>query len=456
MNVVIFTDIPHAWGFGRNLGAYKIASDLRRVGHTVQVIDFFTYMTNDELEVIIDKYVDNQTAVCFSTTYLLAGKYDYLSQRYADHLNLKDIYRMIREKKPVKIIIGGHKAHDYKWLTWEEMNDDVEHIIYGEADDKVSVFLKTNLDRIVDLGRAKHFAETKMFWHESDHIFQGEHIPIEISRGCPFGCDFCSYAGTERTKPVQVIKEEMIRNYELFGVNGYMISDGTFNSSRRKAEDFCNMFVSLPFDIEYSCFARIDKMYFSTELFLESGCKSVHFGIETINPKVLKKIKKCDINVVDELKRVTTVWGDKITTMGSFIVGLEGDSVEDVTKMGEWLLSNDNPLTAFTVGSLINNKIKSPHWKDRIQQWTVPIVDEINTKRIQKFAGFHYSRMRNLGYSPGQVHELNSMVRSKQKVKPISPSGTLGGNEKFYGNKTKAEAMIRRNILKFQYMEKLL
>jgi lambda repressor-like predicted transcriptional regulator len=75
MEVIIFTDINGKYGFGRNLGAYTIASYLRQKGVTVQVVDFFSSLSYETIKNIIDKYVDKNTRlVCFSNTFFQIEK----------------------------------------------------------------------------------------------------------------------------------------------------------------------------------------------------------------------------------------------------------------------------------------------------------------------------------------------------------------------------------------------
>jgi|TARA_R110001583_G_scaffold14066_1_gene59349 radical SAM superfamily enzyme YgiQ (UPF0313 family) len=71
MQVVIFTEV--SWGgFGRYAGTYRVATELRQAGYTVQVIEFFVQWDDDQLTKIIDKFITNETLlVGFSCTFFL-------------------------------------------------------------------------------------------------------------------------------------------------------------------------------------------------------------------------------------------------------------------------------------------------------------------------------------------------------------------------------------------------
>ena len=74
MQVVIFTEV--SWGgFGRYAGTYRVATELRQAGYTVQVIEFFVQWDDDQLTKIIDKFITNETLlVGFSCTFFLVMK----------------------------------------------------------------------------------------------------------------------------------------------------------------------------------------------------------------------------------------------------------------------------------------------------------------------------------------------------------------------------------------------
>jgi hypothetical protein len=68
--IVLFTGFT-SFGFGRNAGPYKIASELRNNGFSVQVIEYFNKWSMEELKIILKKFVTQDTLwVGISTTFL--------------------------------------------------------------------------------------------------------------------------------------------------------------------------------------------------------------------------------------------------------------------------------------------------------------------------------------------------------------------------------------------------
>ena len=152
MQVVIFTEVCHG-GFGRYAGTYRIATELRERGLSVQVVEFFTKWTYEEIKEIIDKFVDYQTLlVGFSCTFLIKdGEQKERIQKNAARSKLMDVsetYNVmnaafgrddvfdiidyIRSNSNAKIAVGGAKSTTLRGN--EDMQSNVDYIVTGQAD----------------------------------------------------------------------------------------------------------------------------------------------------------------------------------------------------------------------------------------------------------------------------------------------------------------------------------
>ena len=60
MDIVILSDV-FAEGWIRGAGAYKLATELRSAGYTVQVIDFASRLTQKETVKLFDKFLTKET-----------------------------------------------------------------------------------------------------------------------------------------------------------------------------------------------------------------------------------------------------------------------------------------------------------------------------------------------------------------------------------------------------------
>lgn len=224
----------------------------------------------------------------------------------------------------------------------------------------------------------KEFENSTIEYQPNDIIFSNEALPIEIARGCIFSCAFCKYDLIGKkvgdwTKTENTIKNEMIRNYELFGTTHYNISDELINESVDKLKMIHNIIVSLPFKVEYTGYARIDLIWRypeMRELFLESGAKCLLFGIETFHEKAGKAIGKglSPEKVKETLHYCREKWKNKILMTANLIVGLPYEPEEHVLSTLDYLLSDDGPLDIWTYTPLqfsIENILQNKGSNDR-------------------------------------------------------------------------------------------
>lgn len=377
MEIVFFSDIPYHVGVTRYSGVYKLASDLRVEGYSSVVIESFCYIRDEDLFKIIDKYVTSETlALAFSSTFLVPMKNPHVNDMISiSQREDGDIVRLInriidysKQRNPeVKTIVGGANTNFFG------MYQDVDYFIRGEAEESLPHLLKHLKKKIAVPGavkRDKHqiiesagslqyhsFSKSKINWHESDFINSQEWLPIETARGCVFRCSFCNYKlngkkPTDFMKSPEVLKEELIKNYELYGVTSYSITDDLFNDSVEKVEMFHRVFTDLPFNIQWVCYGRLD--YFQrfpdmADLLLEAGLKSVYFGIETLNQKaganVGKGLGKDRVNRLINL--LDDKWGENVIKHGSFIVGLPREDESSITQTLNYLLSDESKFDSF-------------------------------------------------------------------------------------------------------------
>ncbi|MCP3660206.1 MAG: radical SAM protein [Bacteroidetes bacterium] len=376
MNVIIFTDVNGVIGFGRYAGAYRIATELRKAGYSTQVIEFFADITLKDIEDITYKFIDNNTLfVGFATTLLIKktkkssiSRLDRTKEnRYSGHLPqdedfVQEMFNIFKKRNPqIKIVIGGGKAN----VTTLK---GVDYWFWGLADRSVIALanhLKFGNELVTTPGQIgsiisnkdypcyDDYYKSKIMWQKQDYLFPNEHLPIEIDRGCIFRCAFCANPlhknPGEYTKSTEILKEELIRNYELFGTTGYMFCDDTYNDSHEKVIRLHNLFQQLPFKLEWTGYGRVDVIYShpeQRELLIESGLKAILIGIETLNPAAAKEIGKGihPDKIKETLYYLKETWKGEIITTGSFIVGLPGESEESIWSTVEWLQKEDCPL----------------------------------------------------------------------------------------------------------------
>lgn len=396
VDVLLFTGMGNnIWQ--RSIGAYRIATELRKHNYTVQVVDKFPAMiqeNHDMYKQIINRFVGPNTLwVGFSSTFFVNRRTDAYTKTWRSGAEqskdltrnttglptnqefLDDIRQTILDRNPkCKLVLGGGKA------AFREA-EIIDIYVEGYADTSVIKMTRwiegknpffqvsRNADgksvSVIDDPKAINFdfVNSSTIWHESDHIFPGEGLPIEISRGCIFKCKFCAYPLNGKHKmdyirDTSCLRDEFTRNYELFGTTSYLYADDTHNDSMEKLEIlYDQVYSKLNFKINFVTYLRLDLIAAkpeSAKLLLESGLYGTTFGIETLNEKSTKSIGKgiTTQRAIETLHYLKDLWGDRVVTAGSFIVGLPHDTEETVNEWTNLIMNPEFPLDIMFVQPL--------------------------------------------------------------------------------------------------------
>ena len=107
--------------------------------------------------------------------------------------------------------------------------------------------------------------------------------PIEIGRGCPFACSFCSsspyYKRNFRLKPIGRILEEMDRLNAAYGSRSFYFVQDSFSVKREFVEEICSALRSRRRPYSWYCSARADQMPEKLIATMkESGCRGIYMG----------------------------------------------------------------------------------------------------------------------------------------------------------------------------------
>jgi hypothetical protein len=403
-NVILIADDTNVLFMTKTLGVLKVANSLRSAGYEVLVISHVHIFTIDELFIILKHAISKHTLfVGFSTVfYKTSGnpvviKGGALHEEGGVQFQEKQIGAMlphgvkynaslrhyIKSLNPnCKLVLGGPDALDEPYVK------DYDYVVIGYAEtsavnladhlsskEQLCSNYKSVLNRaiIVDdrFAPGYNFAETPVYLHECDLILPGESISIEIGRGCIFQCAFCSYPMNGKKKNDFVKHEEILRtefmyNYENFGITRYTIIDDTFNDSREKIEMIHRMSKSLPFELEYWAFIRLDLVAAHPEtmgLLVESGLRAAFFGIESLHPNAAKAVGKGGRRekLISTINTFKERYGNKVMLHGSFIVGLPEEPVDSMKETIQQLLNCDIKLDTWMVEPFYMNICKGTY-----------------------------------------------------------------------------------------------
>ena len=373
----------------RPLGAYQLSSWLTGHGYTVKVIDFCHRLTTNQLVYITLKHTDQHTiGIGVSSTFWKAGialrddkktAIDYHEPEWVINARV----RIDSKFQHLKWILGGANAGYFRQSKFDWT------VINGYAEDSI---LKL-LDEFSNKKSQSTFNITNQqaAFTNIDNIQSHEVLPIEISRGCQFKCNFCRFSllGKKKNSYMRnfcIVEQELRDNYNKFGVTRYMIVDDTVNESEEKITALAEIAQRLPFKFEWVGYNRLDIIgakQHTMSILKDSGLKSAYFGIESFHKDASKIAGKPWIGTYGKefLLQLKEYWGNDINFFLSFIVGLGNETKQDILDTNDWCIQNNvaswifHPLGISRHPNLVTPSIFDLNYADYGYRFPNPIND---------------------------------------------------------------------------------
>jgi radical SAM superfamily enzyme YgiQ (UPF0313 family) len=234
-----------------------------------------------------------------------------------------------------KVVVGGPLFttgyHDFKGIS---------HYILGEAEDIFPKFLED-----LENNRAR------MYYVSNSHPNVGKapvplwelinprdyvSLSMQISRGCPFNCEFCDIivmnGRIPRVKgPEQVLRE--LNAIKKIGFHGtVLVVDDNFIGNKAKVRDLLVEMIDwqkwndfpFSFTTEASINLADDEVLMS--MMAEAGFNQVFLGLETPSSASLTECGKNQNTNRDVVASIKRIQAHGINTFGGFIVGFDSDT----------------------------------------------------------------------------------------------------------------------------------
>lgn len=214
---------------------------------------------------------------------------------------------------------------------------------------------------------------------------------LEIARGCPFACTFCTSRKTLiRHRTTQHVLDEIVYSASKFNTKLFMFFDDTFTIHKQRALELFQSIIDfkrrglLPKDVHFYGFTRANTLhdYELLKTLKDAGCDKITLGIETGNPEILRSTMK-GTKLDDYRKAYEMLESFDITKRGSFIIGHPYETEETIRDSIDFAIE----LELDEVG--VN--IMTPY------PGQVTYRDALSAKGIWFSHNIHYDELRNTG-----------------------------------------------------------
>jgi len=163
---------------------------------------------------------------------------------------------------------------------------------------------------------------------------------MDLGRGCPFLCSFCTVINVHGRKPRQRTVEDAVayvRHAAALGLHRFLVVDDNF-ARNRNWEAICDALIELREreGLAVELFIQVDTRATAIPRFVEkvtaAGCRRVFIGIESVREDNLTAAAKKQ-NKGTELGEMAATWRRAgVMIYGAFIIGFPHDTPERVAE----------------------------------------------------------------------------------------------------------------------------
>jgi len=270
-----------------SLALRYIYANMRELQADTKIIEF---SINDALQSIAEKLLLQNPSIIGIGTYIWN----------ASHVS--ELIQILKKVNPdITIILGGPEVSHEPFRVDFSLAD---YVIQGEGDVAFYELCKTintidaknNSTKIIKK-TAPNLKELKLpYEYYSDDDIKNRYIYVEVSRGCPFECEFCLSSMDERVRTFNL--DEVLAEFEslwMRGARAFKFVDRTFNINIKTANKILDFFLAK--DEQYFAHFEVIPDHFPQALkekikLFSHGALQLEIGIQTLNLEVANNISR--------------------------------------------------------------------------------------------------------------------------------------------------------------------
>lgn len=352
------------------LGIASLSAYLKKMtSHRVHLLDLFAegfevFKEKQERKIFLDLLEEHISAI----------RPDVIGISALMIINHKWVHHVAMRAKQMnpnsKVIVGGGYASILPDRILEDSN--VDFIVTGEGEEALLKIIDTNFDRgklvaVDGIGFRADSGENIVnrktdFIKDIDSLpfYDWEGIKLEnyikhhknrfvsyiTSRGCPFGCSFCSshllWGKNFRPMSAKRVLDEIDYLVRKYKVERIEFRDDNLTLNKERILGILNGFIERQYNLSWNnpnAVAIVTLNRHIIETFKKSGCDLLIIAIESGSERVMKEIikgKQLNKNKTREVCKIAKDVGLKVQT--AFMVGFPGETREDIEQTRNFAL----------------------------------------------------------------------------------------------------------------------
>lgn len=252
----------------------------------------------------------------------------------------KSVHDIIRKVKQLgKLIVAGGPLFSGRINEFPE----IDTFIQNEGEITLPLFLADlesgkNIQEVYATGEYADMRKSPLPDLSIINLEDYDTMSIQLSRGCPFHCDFCNVTAllghVPRTKSVEQIIAELDQLYAAgWRHNVFFVDDNFIGNKKYIKEEILPALIAWRENkpgFRYSTEASINMAddHELLDLMARAGFVDVFIGIETPNPASLAECNKKQNSNRDLISNVRIIQNHGLHVMAGFIVGFDNDTTD--------------------------------------------------------------------------------------------------------------------------------
>ena len=215
--------------------------------------------------------------------------------------------------------------------------------------------------------------------------------------GCPYTCTFCiiSTIGFKLRSVDKVVEE--LKYLKKLGMKEVFFIDQTFAVNRPRTKELLDKMIAEKLNLGWTCFSRVDVVNEDIlQLMKRAGCHTIMLGVESGSQEILNNVDKR--TTIEKIKNTFALCRKLgIKTLGTFILGLPGETEETINKTIKFAREIKADYVAFNIAiPRMNTKLRREAVDKKLITDELDVMDQSGTYAVMGTGELTLERVREL------------------------------------------------------------